>query len=164
MSKVQRQGTAPRPCRLQMGQNPTETPGGAVIRATNAACIQAQRANPNRPTAKEAGAARGYCGDAKARAASEGGNPKRTGMWQAGTGAFFFIIFPHLYSSPPLRKVLRLLARSGSSTLTAGASQTPQTQNPLAQQQCQALGQLSSPPLGDDQLVFVPSTLARDGS
>lgn len=77
---------------------------------------------------------------------------------------FFFIIFPHLYSSPPLHKVLRLLARSGSSTLTAGASQTPQTQNPLAQQQCQALGQLSSPPLGDDQLVFVPSTLARDGS
>lgn len=77
---------------------------------------------------------------------------------------FFLLFFPHLYSSLPLHEVLRLLARSSSSTLTAGASQTPQAQNPLAQQQCQALGELLSPPLDDNQLGFAPSTLARDGS
>lgn len=53
-------------------------------------------------------------------------------------------------SSLPLHEVLRLLARSSSSTLTAGASQAPQMQNPLAQQQCRALGQLFPPPLGDN--------------
>lgn len=85
-------------------------------------------------------------------------------MWQAGTGAFFFIFSPSL-----------LISASPQSATAPGTVQQehpdcwsfpnpPKAQNPLAQQQCQALGELFSPPLDDNQLGFAPSTLAQDGS
>lgn len=89
---------------------------------------------------------------------------KGQGCGRLELGLFFIIFSPSL-----------LISASPQSATAPGTVQQehpdcwsfpnpPRAQNPLAQQQCQALGELFSPPLDDNQLGFAPSTLARDGS